>query len=228
MPSSGVLTELADALGVSVGDMAGDWEMTLETVEFRKEAITSKREEAQVKARVLYMLGCYLAVEELLGLPSVEWDKPREAPYPVVSHLAEATRGAHVLRGHRGLGIDPIPDLVETLEGRRVKVLSSEIKRRGGCDPPCTEPFPTPESEKPGRFERLCLRVLAEGQSPSRRLPSGWRPRSESWTAACRSRPVRSVSRHCATGSGVCTVASISHPSASNAMTRRFARRIAR
>ena len=148
MPSSGVLTELADALGVSVGYMAGDWEMTLETVEFRKEAITSKREEAQVKARVLYMLGCYLVVEELLGLPSMEWDKPRKAPYPVFSHLAEAARRAHALQDHWGLGIDPIPDLVETLEGRGVKALSGEFKHRGGCDPPCTEPFPIPEGEK--------------------------------------------------------------------------------
>ena len=228
MPSSGVLTELADPLGGSVGYMAGDREMAPGAVEFRKEAITSKREEVQVKARVLHMLGRHLVVEELLGLPGMEWDKPRKAPYPVFSHLAEAARRAHALQDHWGLGIAPIPDLVETLEGRGVKALSGEFKRRGGCDPPCTEPFPIPEGEKPGRFERLCLRALAEGQSPSRRLPSGWRPRFESWTAACRSRPVRSVSRHCATGSGAGTAASISHPSASNAMTRRFARRIAR
>ena len=98
--------------------------MVLEAVDFRKKTITSKREVAQVEAQVLRMLEGYLMVEELLRLPSVEWDKPRDAPFPVVGDVAEADRGASALRSHWGLGIDPIPDLVEILEGRGVKVLS--------------------------------------------------------------------------------------------------------
>ena len=49
---------------------------------------------------------------------------PRDAPFPVVGDVTEADRGARALRSHWGLGIDPIPDLVEILEGRGVKVLS--------------------------------------------------------------------------------------------------------
>ena len=124
MPSSGILIALADALGVSVDYLTGDQEMVLEAVDFRKRRITSKREEAQVEAQVLHMLERYLMVEELLRLPSVEWDKPRDAPFPVVGDVTEADRGARALRSHWGLGIDPIPDLVEILEGRGVKVLS--------------------------------------------------------------------------------------------------------
>ena len=124
MPGSGVLIALADALGVSVDYLVGDREMVLEDVDFRKKTVASKREVAQVEAQVLRMLEGYLMVEELLRLPSVEWDKPRDAPFPVVNDVAEADRGARALRSHWGLGIDPIPDLVEILEGRGVKVLS--------------------------------------------------------------------------------------------------------
>ena len=124
MPGSAVLIALADALDVSVDYLVGDQEMALEAIDFRKKATASKRDEAQVKAQVLRMLEGYLEVEELLRLPSVEWDKPRDAPFPVVNDLGEADRGARALRDHWGLGIEPIPDLVEVLEGRGVKVLS--------------------------------------------------------------------------------------------------------
>ena len=124
MPGSGVLIALADALDVSVDYLVGDQEMEVEAVDFSEKASASKRDEAQVEAQVLRMLEGYLQVEELLGLPSVEWDKPRDAPYPVVNDLGEADRGARALRDHWGLGIEPIPDLVEVLEGRGVKVLS--------------------------------------------------------------------------------------------------------
>ena len=124
IPGSSVLIALADALGVSVDYLVGDQEIALEAIDFRKKASASKRDEAQVKAWVLRMLEGYLEVEELLRLSSVEWDKPRDAPYPVVNDLGEADRGARALRDHWGLGIEAIPDLVEILEGRGVKVLS--------------------------------------------------------------------------------------------------------
>jgi hypothetical protein len=116
MPGSGVLIALGDALGVSVDYLVGDQEMVLEGVEFRKKKITSKREEAQVEARVLHLLERYLMVEELLGLRSVEWHRPREAPYPVIQEVSEADRAAQSLREHWGLGTDPVPNLVELLE----------------------------------------------------------------------------------------------------------------
>ncbi len=131
-PSSGVLIALAKALGVSVDYLAGEQEMVLDGVEFRKKQITSKREEAQIEAQVLHLVERYLAVEELLGLSSVEWDKPREAPYPVTGDVNEADRAARSMRVHWGLGLDPIPNLVELMEERGIKVLSTGAEKIDG------------------------------------------------------------------------------------------------
>lgn len=132
MPSSGVLIALADALDVSVDYLVGDQDMVLEAVEFRKKKITSKREESQVEAKVLHLLERYLMVEELLGLRSVEWHRPREAPYPVIQDVSEADRAAQSLREHWGLGTDPIPNLVELLEEQGIKVLSVDLTNIDG------------------------------------------------------------------------------------------------
>ena len=132
MPGSGVLIALADALDVSVDYLVGDQEMVLEEVEFRKKKPTSRREESQVEATVLYFLERYLMVEELLNLPSVEWHSPREAPYPVMRDVSEADRAAQSLRDHWGLGNDPIPNLVELLEEQGIKVLAVDLTNIDG------------------------------------------------------------------------------------------------
>ena len=126
MPGSRVLIALARALDVSEDYLVGDREVVLEKVEFRKKRIAGRKEEAQVEAKALHLLERYLLVEELLGLPSVEWDRPREAPYPAHA-LPEADRAAQSLRQHWGLGIDPIPNLVELLEERGIKVLVVDL-----------------------------------------------------------------------------------------------------
>jgi Zn-dependent peptidase ImmA (M78 family)/DNA-binding XRE family transcriptional regulator len=128
VPGSGVLIALSHALGVSVDYLVGDQEMVLEGVEFRKKQITSKKEQAQIQAQALHLIERYLMVEEILGLSSAEWDKPREAPFPV-REIAEAEMAAQFLREHWNLGIDPITNLVELLEERGIKVLIVDSKK---------------------------------------------------------------------------------------------------
>lgn len=132
VPGSGVLIALADALHVPVDQIAGDPDLVLDSVEFRKKRLTSKREQAQVEAQVIHLLERYLSVEALLGLPSVEWDRPRDAPYPVVDDPAEAEYAARGLRTDWKLGIDPIQNVVELLEGRGIKVLAVDLSTIDG------------------------------------------------------------------------------------------------
>ncbi len=132
IPSSGVLIALANAFGVSVDYLASDSEVAVEAVDFRRKRLTGKREEAQVEARVLDLLERYLSVEEILGLPTVAQDMPRDAPWPVLHDLIEVEQAALGVRTHWGLGLDPIPDLVEILEERGVKVLSMPLANIDG------------------------------------------------------------------------------------------------
>lgn len=130
-PSANILAALADALGVTVAHLSEDKELVLDGVEFRKKAVTSRREETQIEAKVVNLLERYLQVEEMLGLPSVHWDRPREAPYPVRA-ADEADRAARSMRQAWGMGLDPIPNLMELLEERGIKVLAIDLEKVDG------------------------------------------------------------------------------------------------
>ncbi len=123
MPSSRVLRALAGALRVSEDYLLSTDDMVLDGVEFRKKEMASKREEAFVEGQTLHLLERYLTVEAALGLPSVVWDRPVEAPYPIMA-VADAENAARAIRTYWSLGIDPIPNLAELLEERGIKILS--------------------------------------------------------------------------------------------------------
>lgn len=141
VPSSKVLIALAKALGVSVDYLVGEQALALEKMDFRKKWPSGRKEEAALEAKVLSFVERYLAVEELLALPSRDWDKPREAPYPVDT-LPNADRAARSLRMGWGLGVDPIPDIYELFEERGIKVLCLDTPGVDGM---------TGSIERPGR-----------------------------------------------------------------------------
>lgn len=128
MPGSPVLIALATALDVPIEYLMGDPDLALEGLEFRKHSLARKKHEAQVEAKVLDRLDRYLTIEALLGLPSVDWDKPREAPFPVAAELSEADRAARSVRAYWGLGLNPIPNMMELLEDRGIKVLALTLQ----------------------------------------------------------------------------------------------------
>lgn len=125
MPGSKVLMAMAAALNVSLDYLLRDETLALETVEFRKRSKSAK-EEATIEARTLLQLERYLAIECLLELSSVEWDKPRNAPFPSRDYH-EAEDAARSVREQWGLGTDPIPRLAELLEERGIKVIALDL-----------------------------------------------------------------------------------------------------
>lgn len=146
MPSSTVLIALAKALGVSEAYLLGQNDLQLEGVEFRKKKITRKKEEAHISASVISHVERYLEVEDIIYSSSIEWDKPREAPF-LVRIMQDAEVAAEKLRYHWRLGTNPIANLAEFLEERGIKVLSLPlassvsgltcmVKRRNGSSVP--------------------------------------------------------------------------------------------
>lgn len=126
MPGSRILLAMSSALGVTADYLLNDERTVLEGVDFRKKPSTSKREEAQVEATVLHRVEHYLAVEEALGLDSAAWERPRHAPYQIRQGV-EADQAAQQVREAWGLGRDPIPNLVELLEERGLKVICEDL-----------------------------------------------------------------------------------------------------
>ena len=144
MPSLGVVEALSGSLGVPIDYLMSSRELVVEELRFRKRASLSSRERHRVEAKMLSRLDRYLTVEEILGLPSLEWDAPRAAPYPVRNGTSDPERAANSLRAHWRLGSSAVPNLAELLEERGVKVLSLDLGninglvasvRVGGTDP---------------------------------------------------------------------------------------------
>ncbi|MYA61485.1 MAG: ImmA/IrrE family metallo-endopeptidase [Dehalococcoidia bacterium] len=122
MPRSGVLIALAESLDVSVDYLSGDPGISLRGVDFRSRRVTSRRDEDRIGATVIQKLERYLVIEEVLDMQSVYWDRPRLAPYPVISGIHEADRAASALRNEWGLGLNPIYDMAEMMEDHGAKV----------------------------------------------------------------------------------------------------------
>lgn len=124
MPSSSVLIALARALGVTEEHLLNTADVQLVGVEFRKQRLTTVKEDATVRARILSEVERYLEIERILHLDSLEADLPRRR---VARDMEGVERAAVALREHWHLGDDAIPNLCEFLEGKGVKICAIDL-----------------------------------------------------------------------------------------------------
>ncbi len=129
MPSSSVLNRLCKVLGVSLEYLLSEQVEEIEGVEFRKLSRTSAVDRARVEAEVIDRLQRYLAVEEILGLDSGEWQIPGSGDR-LIKREHEGEHIAENIRDEWQLGIDPIPNMTSLLEDRGIKVLVLELPKR--------------------------------------------------------------------------------------------------
>jgi Zn-dependent peptidase ImmA (M78 family) len=128
-PSSGVLSALAKALGVSLAYLMDTQGIELSGVEFRTKANTSARDRAQVETEVLEWIERYLQVERVLDLDSAQWQCPVARPRKL-GEPGEAEKLAAEVRETWELGHDPIPNMTELLEEKGLKVLTVPLAER--------------------------------------------------------------------------------------------------
>jgi len=125
-PSSGVLLALAEALGVRVEYFFRTAKIELKEVEYRKHARLGKKVLNQIEGDVIEQIERYLELEEYLPVSPIEHFKlPDELPHQVESY-DDIERLASIVRDSWGLGSNPIPDLIDTLEEKGIKVFQSQ------------------------------------------------------------------------------------------------------
>lgn len=129
IPSSGVLTALAKALGVSLSYLLDTQGIELSSVEFRTKANTTACDRAQVETEVLEWIERYLQVELILDLDSSKWQCPLPCPVKLQS-VSDAEKLAKDVREAWKLGLDPIPNMTELLEEKGLKVLTVPLPSR--------------------------------------------------------------------------------------------------
>jgi len=129
IPSSGVLSALAKALGVSLAYLLDTQGLQLSSVEFRTKANTTGRERALVETEVLEWIERYLQIELVLELDSADWQCPL-AKRQKLRDVNDAEQVAAEVRKAWKLGLDPIPNMTELLEEKGLKVLTVRLPDR--------------------------------------------------------------------------------------------------
>lgn len=123
IPSSRVLLALAKALGVRTEYFFRRVSVELVNVNHREHERLPEKEEQKVLADVKEQLERWLTLEEVMPAPwSIPFSVPEDLPDQLTSY-DEIEDVATKMRHHWDLGLNPIPDLIDTIETRGIKVL---------------------------------------------------------------------------------------------------------
>lgn len=129
VPSSDVLLELSDALGVRTEYFFRTAAIDLERIEHRNKHRWKlpKLAETKVLADVRDQLERWQALDAVVPAPwSVRFSLPDDLPDSIVE-LDEVEDVAVRVRHYWNLGLNPIPDLIDTLEARGIKVFTTRF-----------------------------------------------------------------------------------------------------
>ena len=126
-PSSGVLLAMSKSLGVRTEYFFRQASVELKEVEYRKHSKLPKKILSQIEGDVIEQIERYLQLEEYLPASPI---KPFSIPKGLkvkINTYDDIESIANAFRKVWGLGCNPIPDLIDTLEERGIKVFQSNI-----------------------------------------------------------------------------------------------------
>ena len=160
-PSSSQLIKLARLFGVRIEYFFRPQRVRLEAVEYRKHSTASKKVLTKVQADVLDQAERW---QELLALfpqrPIPSFKLPEALPERFES-VAQLDEAATTLRRAWNLGLNPIPDLIDTLESQGLMVIVTGADESGRVDGMAGRiddvPFVVVSSHRPGDRQRLTL-----------------------------------------------------------------------
>jgi len=128
MPSSGVLLQLAEALGVDIEFFLRPPGVRVEAVAYRCHPALAKRDRERAEAAAAEWIERYLEVEELAGIEA-ERVRVLDRRFPVAT-LEDAEDAAKGLREELGIGWGPITSLAGLLEDHDFRVGVIELPEK--------------------------------------------------------------------------------------------------
>jgi Zn-dependent peptidase ImmA (M78 family)/DNA-binding XRE family transcriptional regulator len=127
LPESALLPFLAQKLNIRIDEFFRPLKVSLGTVDFRIKASVSQKRKDQLILNVQDFLERYLELEELVGQPEI-FVQPLQNKE--VIHAETLGNLALEVRQNWELGLDPLPNILELLEEKGIKVIEIE----GGND----------------------------------------------------------------------------------------------
>ena len=126
VPSSGILLALAKSLGVRTEYFFRRVSVTLERedVKHRDHQELPEKEERKVLADIKEQLERWFELDEFIPTPwSVPFKRPKKLDNYIVYSYDQIEDVAINMRNEWKLGLNPIPDLIDTFESKGIKVL---------------------------------------------------------------------------------------------------------
>ncbi|QBJ80266.1 ImmA/IrrE family metallo-endopeptidase [Aquitalea sp. USM4] len=126
-PSSGQLLKIAKVLGVRTEYFLRSTSLQLEGIEYRKRASTSKTILDRISVDITDQAERWIELLSLYPQPPVsKFALPERLPERISSE-EEIELAAEILRQEWGLGTNPIPDLIDTLESHGIMVIVTAV-----------------------------------------------------------------------------------------------------
>jgi Zn-dependent peptidase ImmA (M78 family) len=125
-PDSGTVSLLCRALKVAADYFFRETSVTLEDLRFRKLKKLPVKEQDRVKANTVDFLERYLELEDILGIENSTAFPPKSYK---IREIDDVEKAAHNLREIWKLGEEPLPNIVEMLEEKNIKVYLLEADK---------------------------------------------------------------------------------------------------
>jgi len=126
-PASDILIAISKALGVKTGYFYRQFLVELTELEFRKKSRLSKKDENCVKYQTIDFLERFIEIESVMGQQTV-FENPLENI--VIKSQSNVEDAAMRLREAWNLGIAPVSNLMELLEGKGVRILEVDFPEK--------------------------------------------------------------------------------------------------
>lgn len=126
-PDAGTIILLSQVLKVKASYFFENSAIELGEIAFRKKSTLGQTEVEQIKIKIRDKVQRYLEVENLLGIDK-QFNNPIKRMQ--VKDLTKVEELADIIRVEWGLGVNPIPNVIEMLEEHEVKVLEVEVHEK--------------------------------------------------------------------------------------------------